>query len=250
MRKLLKTWRLFGTIPFVEWFGGTMRNGAALEPLVDVTYGPAPAINAALGNQFLITVTDAVAFVIGAPTNPPPTGFAQVIAVTISNDSGGDHGAGTWNAAWVGAPTVLGIPDGQAATYYFRWDGGDWIYQGQGNEVLAPARQTELLTTVAYGPAPAINAALGNLFVVTVTDAVAFAVAAPTNPPAAGLSQVIVLTIRNGSGGAHGAGTWDAVFKTSGNVPAIADTKSRSFCFRWDGTNWVELWQTAADVAN
>jgi hypothetical protein len=111
-------------------------------------------------------------------------------------------------------------------------------------------RIVEPLVTLTYAASIALDASLGNLFVVTVTDAVPFEFAAPSNQPAAPNSQVIVITIRNGSGGAHGAGTFNAVFKTSAAVPAIADTKNRSFCFRSNGTNWVELWRTAADVAN
>lgn len=118
--------------------------------------------------------------------------------------------------------------------------------QTQGTRLIQP------LVTVTYGAAPVINAALGNLFVMTITDNVAFVFAAPTNPPSvAGQSQEITITCRNASGGAHGAGTWNAVFKTQATVfPAIANGQSRSIRFRWDGTNWVELWRSAADIAN
>ena len=108
----------------------------------------------------------------------------------------------------------------------------------------------EPLTTLTYGPTIAIDASLGNLFVVTITDAVAFVVGAPTNTPPTGRSQVIAITFRNGSGGAHGAGTYNAVFKTSGNVPAIANGFSRTFAYQWDGTNWVQTLVPATDVAN
>jgi hypothetical protein len=112
-------------------------------------------------------------------------------------------------------------------------------------------RLTEPLTTLVYGPSIAIDASLANLFVVTITDAVAFVTAAPTNPPAGSASQVITITYRNASGGAHGAGTWNAIFKTQATVfSAIANGFSRSMSFRWNGTNWVELVRTAADIAN
>lgn len=112
-------------------------------------------------------------------------------------------------------------------------------------------RLTEPLTTLTYGPSIAVDASLGNLFVVTITDAVAFVTAAPTNPPAGSAAQVITITYRNASGGAHGAGTFNAVFKTVATpFPAIANGFSRSITFRWNGTNWVELYRTAADVAN
>lgn len=106
------------------------------------------------------------------------------------------------------------------------------------------------LTTLTYGPSVEIDASLGNEFQVTVTDAVAFVIAAPTNPPYLGQSQTITLTVRNGSGGAHGAGTFNAIFKTAGAIPAIGNANSRSFQFRWNGTNWVETFRSAANVAN
>jgi hypothetical protein len=85
----------------------------------------------------------------------------------------------------------------------------------------------------------------------TITDGNAIVVAAPTNPPAAGLCQDISFTVRNASGGAHGALTWNAVFKTQATAfSAVANGNSRTVFFRWNGTNWVELVRTAADVAN
>lgn len=117
--------------------------------------------------------------------------------------------------------------------------------------VTRGARQIEPLITVTYSATPTIDASLGNLFVMTITDGVAFVFAAPTNPPGATDAQEITLTARNTSGGAHGAGTWNAVFKTQATVfPAIANGQSRSIRFRWNGTNWVELWRSAADIAN
>lgn len=107
-----------------------------------------------------------------------------------------------------------------------------------------------LPTALTYGPSIAIDAALSNAFVVSVTDAVAFVFAAPTNPPASTIGQTLSLTIRNTSGGATGAGTFNAIFKTSAAVPAIATGNSRTIMFQWNGTNWVEVFRTAADVSN
>jgi len=113
------------------------------------------------------------------------------------------------------------------------------------------ARLTQPLITVTYSAAPVIDASLGNLFVMTITDNVALVVAAPTNPPSGSDSQEIVFTVRNASGGAHGALTWNAVFKTQATVfSAVANGNSRTVRFRWNGTNWVETVRTAADVAN
>ena len=105
-------------------------------------------------------------------------------------------------------------------------------------------------STIVYSAAPVPNAALANNFVVTITDNVAFIVGAPLNPPPAGFAQTIWITFRNTSGGAHGAGTWNAIYKVSGNLAAIATANNRTIAFTWNGTNWIETFRSAADVAN
>lgn len=147
----------------------------------------------------------------------------------------------------------------RAATNIVEWMGGA-IFNGtltatgaisSSAGIAAGARITGILTTVTYGAAPVIDASLGNDFVMTITDAAAIVVAAPTNPPGAGITQDISFTVRNASGGAHGALTWNAVFKTQATAfSAVANGFSRTVFFRWNGTNWVELVRTAADVAN
>ncbi len=141
----------------------------------------------------------------------------------------------------------------RAATNIVEWMGGA-IFNGLISATGAITQGAVLkqpLVTLTYGPSIAIDAALGNLFVVTITDAVAFVTAAPTNPPSGTDSELITITYRNASGGAHGAGTFNAVFKTVATpFPAIANGFSRSIQFRWNGTNWVETFRSAADVAN
>ena len=71
------------------------------------------------------------------------------------------------------------------------------------------------------------------------------------NAPKGGyVGQVIDLTIRNTSGGALGALTLNAAYKVSAVFPPPANGYSRTVRFRYDGTNWVEVGRTAADVAN
>ncbi|MGH3589531.1 MAG: hypothetical protein ACRDRF_00640 [Pseudonocardiaceae bacterium] len=107
-----------------------------------------------------------------------------------------------------------------------------------------------ILSTLTYGPNIAVNLALGNAFVVSITDAVAFQTDNPTNPPPTGFNTWLFITYKNVSGGAHGAGTFGTLYKTSAALAAIADTKNRTIAFQWNGTNYVEMWRTAADVAN
>lgn len=97
-----------------------------------------------------------------------------------------------------------------------------------------------------YGTSVAIDASLGNLFVITVTDGVGFTVANPTNPAT---SQRITIQIRNGSGGALGTVTWDTLYKLA-TWTSPANTFSRAIDFEYDGTNWVEISRTPADVPN
>jgi hypothetical protein len=81
---------------------------------------------------------------------------------------------------------------------------------------------------------------------ITATTAVAFAVNAPPTPVS---GQRLTVAIRNTSGGALGAATWNAVFKmTAWTQPA--NGFSRSITFEYDGTNWVESTRAAADVPN
>ena len=106
------------------------------------------------------------------------------------------------------------------------------------------------LAVIVYGVSFAPNAAAGNYQVVTITDGVAFAIAAPTNPPATGAMRLSI-TFRNASGGAAGAGTFNVIYKmTSNTLAVIANGFSRTYEFQWNGVNWVEVFETAADVAN
>jgi hypothetical protein len=87
---------------------------------------------------------------------------------------------------------------------------------------------------------------LGNDFIISATNGTAFTINAPTNPAT---GEFISIIIRNTSGGALGAATWNAVFKmTAWTQPANAN--SRCIYFAYDGTNWVERGRTSADVPN
>jgi hypothetical protein len=104
------------------------------------------------------------------------------------------------------------------------------------------------LNLPTYGTTVTVDAAQANYFRLTVTDGVAFTIAAPANP-STGTPQKITLMIRNTSGGALGAITWNAVFKMVAWT-SPANGFSRSISFVYDGTNWVETFRSAADVPN
>lgn len=99
---------------------------------------------------------------------------------------------------------------------------------------------------LTYGTVIATDASLGNSFTITATDGVAFTISAPSNLVA---GKQISYTVRNTSGGALGAITWNAVFKMAAFAnPATAN--SRSISFVYDGANLVEVSRTPADVPN
>lgn len=100
---------------------------------------------------------------------------------------------------------------------------------------------------LVYGPTINTNVANAESFVISATNGTAFTIAAPTG----GVSgQTITYTIRNASGGAIGAITWNAVFKLNAAAIAPANGNSRSISFQYNGTNWVETFRSAADVPN
>jgi len=99
---------------------------------------------------------------------------------------------------------------------------------------------------LVYGVSVAIDASQGRDFTATANNATAFAIAAPTN---ATTGQRITVMVRNTSGGALGAVTWNAVFKLAAWT-SPANGFSRSIDFRFDGTNWVEVGRTTVDVPN
>lgn len=126
--QLFRSWRILGSRTFGEFFGGIMLNGPKLGVLTTVTYSAAPVIDASLGNDFVMTITDGNAIVVAAPTNPPPTGFCQDISFTVRNGSGGAHGALTWNAVFKTQATAFSaVANGQSRTVFFRWNGTNWV---------------------------------------------------------------------------------------------------------------------------
>lgn len=90
------------------------------------------------------------------------------------------------------------------------------------------------------------DAGVYDIFSINIQAANALTYNAPTNGVA---GQEITIRVKNISGVAMGAITWNAAFKMSGwTNPGVG--KSRSITFVSDGTNWIEISQTTGDVAN
>lgn len=103
---------------------------------------------------------------------------------------------------------------------------------------------------LTYAAAMTPDLSMGDYFIITATNGVAFTINNPTNPPLAGDTQRLVFRIRNTSGGAAGALTFGVLFKIGAAWAQPATGFSRAIEFLWDGTNWVESFRSAADVAN
>lgn len=103
--------------------------------------------------------------------------------------------------------------------------------------------------TLTYSASITPNTQLGNEMVIVVTNGTAFTINEPTNGYD---GMTIIFTIKNSSGGAMGAITWNGNIRLAGAFTNPANTNQRSICFKRDtGAGlWYELWRTAADVAN
>ena len=106
----------------------TAGSGTIPGSLIALSYGTTIATNASLGPYFEITVTDGVAFTMGAPTNGR---IGDEINYTFKNTSGGAMGAITWNAAFALAGPFTNPATGNSRSIKFRRDGSLWREQSR-----------------------------------------------------------------------------------------------------------------------
>lgn len=110
------------TRPRSGYFAGRLLDGQ-----ITVTYSASMTLDASLGNDYIISATNATAFTINAPTNPL-TG--QFISIIIRNTSGGALGVATWNATF--KMTAWTQPaNANSRCIYFAYDGTNWVERGR-----------------------------------------------------------------------------------------------------------------------
>lgn len=207
--------------------------------------------------EFAVTAID-------LPNNTSAEDFLSVNGLSQSS------AVGVWiHSGYVGSVSLLNVngsnPNvmvqndvtGEAATFATQGNLNLYVFSASTN---IPSYINNVITAA---PVAAVNPGGGSItfqvnlnsaFNVTATTNTAFTVQPPqissNAMPATGRTgQRILITIRNTSGGAMGAITWNAVFKLS-TFTNPANGNSRSIEFEWNGTNWIMLWQTAADVPN
>ncbi len=102
------------------------------------------------------------------------------------------------------------------------------------------------LATIAYSASMTPNASKASFQTITATNGTAFTINAPTNPV---IGQTLTIRLKNSSGGALGAATWNGTFKMSAWTNP-ANGWNRSITFFNDGANWCQITQTGVDVPN
>lgn len=125
---------------------------------------------------------------------------------------------------------------------------GAFAYQSVnifGNFVKA-SKTASYVNVLTYGATVNPDSGVADRQYVAVTNGSAFAIAAPANPTS---YQTMYLTISNQSGGALGAITWNPVYKF-GTLVLPATGFQKTISFTYDGANWIENFQSAADVPN
>ena len=100
---------------------------------------------------------------------------------------------------------------------------------------------------ITYSASMTPNQRNGASHTITATNGTAFTINAPTNSVD---GDIVTIIIRNTSGGALGVATFNASYKLGAAWTQPANGNSRTIQFLYNGTNWVEISRTAADVAN
>lgn len=111
--------------------GQTTLFGALKKGKSAATYSTSITPDASASDWQTITVTDAVAFTINAPTTPPDSSHTQELVIEVLNSAGGAMGAITWNAAFVFAGVTWANPASTKKRYArFEWNGLVWVCTG------------------------------------------------------------------------------------------------------------------------
>lgn len=126
-------------------------------------------------------------------------------------------------------------------TFSWRYAGGldgteAMFISGTDGGLNLKKRRVGPVTAVTYSSSMTIDASLGNLFVITITNNSAFTINAATKPAT---GQIIFVRLKNTSGAASATPIWNAVWKQV-TVPVNSGT-SDSYVFYYDGTNWVQI---------
>jgi hypothetical protein len=209
------------TVTASVWVNSNAANVGALK-VFDGTSNIGSAVHTGSGNWELLTVTAKVLTT------------ANEVGIQLRTDSDGTAKTGT---VYFSEPQLV---IGNEVPYASIRPLNDYAASMAGPFTFAPP------VALTYGATIATDASLGNSFTVTATNGAAFTMSNPTNLKT---GQRILYTISNTSGGALGVITWAGTFKLAA-FTAPATGFNRSIEFQYNGTNLIQLYQSAADVPN
>lgn len=215
-------------------------------------------------NNLTITGNDGILMGAGAGaahSNIELTGTCTNIVISANNQSGNwdtknfynDAGATVTGASITGNNVVATGGTGTAivASNTTGYRGPNTLSGFSRNytvsDYLAAGLPLNESQTLTYSASIATDASLGSICTITASNGTAFTINNPTNPS---VGQLLEYTIRNNTAGALGALTFGALFKIGAAWTQPALGFSRSILFRWNGTNWVEKYRSAADISN
>lgn len=118
---------------------------------------------------------------------------------------------------------------------------------GMAPGILSASQLIQRRAALTYSASMTPDVSTGNSFTITITNGTAFTFNAPLNPMD---GQRMLLLLRNTSGGAHGAITWNGIYKVQAAAVVVANGSNRMIEFQYDGANWVEITRGYADVPN
>jgi hypothetical protein len=104
-------------------------------------------------------------------------------------------------------------------------------------------------STITYAASMTPDATVGNVFVIAANNGTAFSIGAPSGSPTQAMQ--ITIRIKNSSGGALGAATWDSHYKMAAwTQPAAGFSRSIIFTYEVATGFWIETSRTTVDIPN
>lgn len=113
--------------------------------------------------------------------------------------------------------------------------------------ILKVGRFVQTRVVLPYSASMTPDLTTGAWFQITATDGNAYTINAPTGTAQDG--EYITLSVKNASGGALGAATFNAIYKMSAWTNP-ANTFGRTISFRFDGTNLIQQGGASVDIPN
>jgi hypothetical protein len=218
-----------------EIIGGTISRGLAssYHSFFRALLGPV------IATQALLTIRGTRALITGGAATASNVYCDNRGYLVLYNDNTGFTGSFSAADSVLYPAITLGVTkDGSAHTFL--------TISGLQTDRLKPTVMQPLGVTATYSATIAVNGQAQSRIMIVATNGTAFTISNPTN---GFVDQVLTFTIRNTSGGALGLATWGGNYLMSAWTQP-ANGFSRSITFVHDGSKYLEVSRTPADVPN